>query len=160
MAKFNLFLRFMAIAGTGLFVFSIVIMLLTFRKARKISPLSLVISMLISLLSLGVYSFFIKVHFTGTVMFWTMASGILIGVGWALITPVSLRDGMVKREGNLWTLAVWGLVLVINQLTVALTGRPPQIAMVLLLSGTGIVLGSSGSFIAMFYRAKSGRKNG
>jgi hypothetical protein len=153
--NFKLFLRLMAIGGTVLFVLSILIMLLTFRKAKKISPVSLVISMLVSVISLGIYSLFIPVHLAAAVKVWALASGILIGTGWALSTPLNLKDGLIKREGNVWYLAVWGLIFVVNQLTIAVTGRPPQIAMALLLSGTGIVLGNSASFIAMFYRLKS-----
>jgi hypothetical protein len=153
--RFSLFLKIVAIAGTVLFVLSIVVMLLTFRKAKKISPVSLIISMLLSILSVGIYSLFIHVNLSWAIKTWAMAAGILIGAGWALSTPLSLKDGLIKREGNVWYLAVWGLIFVVNQLTAAFTGRPPQIAMALLLSGTGIVLGNNASFIAMFYRLKS-----
>ncbi len=93
--KFSLFLRIMAIGGMVLFVLSIVIMLLTFRKAKKISPVSLMISMIVSVLSLGIYSLFIRVHLSGTIKIWALASGILIGAGWALSTPLSLKEGII-----------------------------------------------------------------
>ena len=152
--NFNLFLRLVAIGGTVLFVLSIAMMLLTFRKSKKIAPAPLVISMIMSLVTLWVYALFFGVHFSGTVKFMGLLSGILVGIGWALTTPVRSNNGIVEREGNAWYLAVWGLVFAINQLTAAITGRPPQIGMVLLLLGTGIVLGTSGTFIAKYYAMK------
>ena len=154
--NFNLFLRLVAIGGTVLFVFSIVMMLLTFRKAKKIAPAPLVISMIMSLVTLWIYALFLGVHFSSTVKFMGLLSGILVGIGWALTTPVRSNNGVVEREGNAWYLAVWGLVFAINQLAAAITGRPPQIGMVLLLLGTGIVLGNSGTFIARYYSMKDG----
>lgn len=153
--NFNLFLRLMAIGGTVLFLLSIAMMFLTFRKAKKISPAPLVISMILSLVTLWIYSLFLGIHFSGTVKFMGLIAGILIGIGWALTTPVRSNKGVIEREGNAWYLVVWGLVFALNQLVMLATGRPPPIAMVLLLLGTGIVLGNSGSLIAMFYRARS-----
>lgn len=152
---FKLFLRLVAIGGTVLFMLFIVVMLLTFKKAKSLSPASLVISILLSLVTFWVYSLFLGVPVSGPVQCIGLLSGVLIGVGWALITPVKNHNGIVKREGNAWYLAVWGVVFAINQLASILTGRPPRIGMVLLLLGTGIVLGTSSSLIAMFYRAKS-----
>ncbi|MCX6993992.1 MAG: zinc ribbon domain-containing protein [Kiritimatiellaeota bacterium] len=153
--NFNLFLRLVAIGGTVLFMLSIAMMFLTFRKAKKIAPAPLVISIIMSLLTLWVYALFLGIHFSGTVKFMGLLSGILVGIGWALTTPVRSNNGIVEREGNVWYLVVWGLVFAINQLAAAITGRPPHIAMVLLLLGTGIVLGTSGTFIARYYSMKA-----
>ena len=152
---FKLFLRLVAIGGTVLFMLSIVVMLLTFKKAKSLSPKPLVISILMSLVTLWVYSLFLHVPVSGMAQGIGLLSGVLIGIGWALTTPVTHHNGIVKREGNAWYLAVWGVVFAINQLAAILTGRPPRIGMVLLLLGTGIVLGTSGTLIALYYRVTS-----
>jgi hypothetical protein len=158
--NFPLFLKVVSFGGTALFIFSIVIMLLTFRKAKKITPSSLAISAVMSLLSLFVYSFLLGARFPAWVGATSLTSGALIGAGWALTTPVHVKNGVVEREGTLWYLLVWGLIFAFNQLATTITGRPPQVAMMLLLLGTGVSVGNGGSLIAMFYRVtaqKTGR---
>lgn len=150
----RLFLGFVSLVSTGFLLLSIATMLLTFRKKKKITPWPLVITILTSVISLWVYSHILGVHFGGGVTAATLMFGILTGLGWALTTPVRASRGIVEREGNLWYLAVWGAIFVLNQVVVMLTGRPPQIAMLLLLLGTGTVLGNSGNLIWQFYRAK------
>jgi len=152
--NFNLFLRLVAMGGTVLFLLSIAVMFLTFRKAKKIAPAPLAVAMILSLATLWVYTLFLGVHFSGTLKLMGLLSGALVGIGWALITPVRNNNGIVEREGNAWYLAVWGLVCAINQIAAALTGRPPPIGMALLLLGTGIVLGTSTTLIARYYAIK------
>ena len=150
----RLFLKYVSLVSTGLFVLSIMTMLLTFRKKKKIAPWPLVITILTSLITLWIYSLLLGVHFGGAITMATLIFGALIGSGWALTTPVRANKGIVEREGNLWYLAVWGAIFVLNQVVIMLTGRPPQIAMLLLLLGTGTVLGNSGSLIWQYYRAR------
>jgi len=154
--NFDLFLRIVALAGTLLFIFSIAAMLLTFRKSKKISPGALAISMATSLVTLWVYAFFLGFHLTSLTRMLAMLCGAMIGVGWALTTPARLNNGIVERAGNLWYLVVWAAIFALNQLITILTGKPPQVAMILLMFGTGTVIGNSVTLIAMFYKIKAG----
>ena len=43
----------------------------------------------------------------------------------------------------------------LNQLVVLFTGRPVQVAMVMLLASTGLVIGNSSSLLVRFYRMRS-----
>jgi hypothetical protein len=153
--NFKLFLRLMAIGGTALFMLSIAVMFLTFRNSRRISPAGLAISMATSLITLFVYSFFLGFHLASLMKILAMLCGTTIGVGWALTTPARLNNGIVERTGNFWYLVVWAVIFVINQLITILTGKPPHIAMILLMFGTGTVIGNSITLITMFYKIKA-----
>lgn len=150
-----LLFKLVSIGSMALLILSIATMLLTFRKKRRITPLPLVIAMLTSLASLGIYSWLLGVRFSPGLVVASLACGTLLGTGWALTTPLRATKGVVEREGNLWYLAAWGIIFALNQAALLLTGRPPRIAMLLLLLGTGTVLGNSLILIAMFYRVRS-----
>ena len=151
----TLFFRVISIGSTALLILSIAAMLLTFRKRRRITPLPLVIAMLTSLTSSVIYSWLLDVRFSPGLVVASLACGALLGTGWALTTPLRTNKGVVEREGNLWYLAAWGVIFTLNQLTLIATGRPPRITMLLLLVGTGTVIGNSLSYIVSYYSLKA-----
>jgi hypothetical protein len=150
----SLLLKIASVLGLLLLLFSVLIMLLTFRKAKKVSPLSLVISMFFSLLSLIIYTELLQVRLA---LLWWLAglgAGGLIGIGWSLTCRLFVEQGLIKSQGNIGYLVVWGLVFGINQLIIIFTGRPIQIALLLLLSSTGLVLGNSSTILTRFYHLR------
>jgi hypothetical protein len=152
-------LKIASILGIVLLLFSVLIMLLTYRKAKKISPLSLIFSMLISLTSLIIYMELLKVRLPILLWMAAFAAGGLMGIGWSLTSRLVWIKGLIKSQGDIWYLVVWALVFVVNQLIVLFTGRPVQVAMIMLLTGTGLVMGNSSSTLIRFYHLRS-RGNG
>src|SRR3989339_1253407 len=148
-------LKIASVLGIVLLLFSVLIMLLTYRKAKKISPLSLLLSMLISLTSLLIYTELLHVRLTLLLWLMALAAGGLVGVGWSLTSRLICVQGLIKSQGDVWYLAVWALVFALNQLVVLFTGRPVQVAMVMLLASTGLVIGNSSSLLVRFYRMRS-----
>jgi len=148
-------LKIASILGIVLLLFSVLIMLLTYRKAKKISPLSLILSMLISLTSLLIYTELLHVRLP--LLFWVvaLAGGVLVGIGWSLTSRLVRVQGLIKSQGDIWYLVVWALVFALNQLVVIITGRPVQVAMVMLLASTGLVMGNSSSILVRFYHMRS-----
>jgi len=150
----RLFFKVASLFGIFLLLFSVVIMLLTFRKAKKISPISLTIAIVTSLVCLIVYSYLLNVKVSAGILMLTMLCGVMIGVGWSLASSLFLEKGIIKYKGNVWHLAVWGMIFILNQLVTIITGRPPQIAILMLIASTGLVMGNSGSTLARFYHVK------
>ncbi|MBA4394274.1 MAG: hypothetical protein C0407_12055 [Desulfobacca sp.] len=147
-------LKIASVLGLILLLFSVLIMLLTFRKAKKVSPLGLIISMFFSLLSLIIYTELLHVRLSFLWWIAGLGAGGLIGIGWSLTSRLFVEQGLVKTQGNIGYLIVWGLVFGLNQLITIITGRPIQIAMLLLLSSTGLVLGNSSTILARFYHLR------
>lgn len=146
------FLRVVSLAGVVLMTVSIVVMLLTYRRSREIRPKAMGIAMAMSFVSLFVYSLFLPASLGRAVWLTVFLLGVLAGIGWSLVTPMFREGGAVKREGNLWYLGVWGATFLLNQLLVLYLGRTPLLSMALLVFATGLVTGSSSSYIVRYYK--------
>lgn len=151
----ELFFKVVAILGIALTIGSILVMLLTYRKSREIKPGAMGISIGMSLACLTVYAFFLGAGLPNWAWLAGLALGAAAGVGWSRVTPL-FRDGAaVRRAGNIWYLAIWGAIFAANQALILATGRSPAVSMLLLIVGTGLVVGNSGAYIVGYYRIKA-----
>jgi hypothetical protein len=151
----ELFFRVVWAVGIALTIGSIAVMLLTYRKSREIKPKAMAISIAMSTATLSVYALFLKTDLGPWAWLAGAIVGVAAGVGWSLITPL-FRDGeAIKRAGNIWYLAVWGAIFALNQFLVMALGRSPTLSMILLIFGTGLVIGNSGSCIVGYYRMRA-----
>jgi hypothetical protein len=157
---FPVLLKVVSIGAMVLLGLSILLMVLTFRKAKKVKPLALFISMLISLTSLIIYTELLKVRLEWWMWLAALCAGALIGVGWSLTSRLIKEGALIKTQGNVWHLVVWGGVFAMNQLIVIITGRPVNVAMVMLLASTGLVMGNSITVLTRFYRMKAPGQGG
>ncbi|WP_170263727.1 hypothetical protein [Blastochloris sulfoviridis] len=101
-----LLFRVVGVIGTTLFVLSIAIMLLTFRKARRLSPWMLVLSGAISVVATSVFFALTGTPLPGAVMMLAIVAGALIGIGWSLTNLLFVDGETVRARGNAWYLAV------------------------------------------------------
>lgn len=147
-------LTLIAIGSLVLLGLSVLVMLITFKRAKKISPLSLIISMLVSLTALVIYSGLLGARLPAGYWLAALAAGAATGAGWSLMSRLVRREGLIKSQGNVWHLTVWAAVFAFNQLVVLLTGRPAGVAMAMLLISTGLVLGSSCTVLVRFYHLR------
>lgn len=150
----ELFFRVVSVLGIALTIGSIIVMLLTYRKSREITPKAMSISIGMSVACLLVYSLFLKTGLGMVVWLLGLMVGAGAGVGWSLVTPLFREGVAVKRAGNIWYLAVWGAIFALNQGLIMATGRSPAISMMLLIFGTGLVVGNSGAYIVRYYKIK------
>jgi hypothetical protein len=150
-----LFLKVVSVLGIALTVGSIVVMLLTYRKRREIKPQAMYISVGMSVACLLVYSLFLRAGLGPAVWLLGLVVGAGAGVGWSLVTPLFREGAAVKRAGNIWYLAVWGAIFALNQLLILVTGRSPAVTMMLLIFGTGLVIGNSGAYVVGYYKMKA-----
>ena len=151
----RLFVLLLNMAGMLMMGFSALAMVITFRKAKAVSPLSLIISIGISALSATILASLSKPHPGWLLSFAGLFFGALLGCGWGLTTEVFSEGGKVQSRGSGWYLAVWVLTMMITQLIPMLTGRTPATAAILLFAGAGLVLGNSGLMIARWWSTKS-----
>ena len=153
-------LKVISIFSLVLLILSILLMILTFRRAKKVRPLALMISMLVSLTTMVIYSAFLQISLPLPVLLAAFGAGVLMGAGWSFTSRVFQEGQLVKTQGNIWHLVVWGGVFCLNQLIVILTGRPMQIAMVMLLASTGLMMGNGVSLLVRFYRLRAQTQGG
>lgn len=148
---------FMLVSAVGLVLMglSALAMVLTFRKAKTVSPGSLFISIGISLISATVISSLSATSPGWLLPVMSLMFGVLMGSGWGLTTVVSAEGGAIRSRGSGWYLAVWILTMMITQLIPMLTGRTPSTGLILLFGGTGLVLGNSGVMLARYFSLKS-----
>ncbi len=137
------FLRLLAFSGVLLTLASTVSMLRSWHRAQRLSATALVVSAAVSLASLVLYGFFVRLHLGVLVWLGALFCGTLIGAAWGLLTPLRLTAGVVERCGGLWSLALWGGLLALHQLLVVVLGGAPRTAGLLPLAGTAIVAGQT-----------------
>ena len=89
----------------------------------------------------------------------TLLLGAAAGIGWSYTTKLFYAGTDIRSQGTAWYLLVWGATLALNQLIGTFTGHPPAVSLVLLIAGTGLVLGQSGAMLVRFYqlRIRTGR---
>lgn len=134
-----------------LFVASLALLVFTFRKPKKVSMLSLVITIAISLLTLVIFS--VLINYDPPLWMWLLmaAIGMAVGYFWARATKVFAQDNRIMSRNSIWYLVVWGAIFTCNQLITILTNRPPDIAMALLIISTATVWGTNASIMRRYF---------
>jgi len=137
------FFRALSLAGTGMLLFSVVMMILTFRKASTVKPGALLLSLSITLITLGVQLLVSPVLPPMIVGLLAFAAGGMIGFGWSRTRLFFVDADQVRCRGTAWYLAVWAGTFALNQLMGSLAGGAPAAVAGTLLVGSGVVLGST-----------------
>jgi hypothetical protein len=144
--------RVVGMAGTALFILSIMTMLLTFRSAKRLSPLALAFGALVSIATtLGFYFWAGAPAAVLTLCLATFA-GLLIGAGWSMtnllfVDPAHSGAAGVRARGDLWFLAVWAATLLLPQLVAHAGARTPEMLTILSFVGMGLAVGNSSGLI-------------
>ncbi len=149
----NTFFRILSVLSVVLMVFSVAIVLFTFRKEKTVSPAGLMVSLIMSLSCLAVYLIILNVKMP--MLYWVPALFVGIGVGAAMVGSNRLyqdQQGGIKSQANLWYLAVWGGMFATTQLILIVSGRTPPVSLVLLLFSTGMVLANVSGMLIRYYR--------
>ena len=151
----ELLLRLFGIAATAVFVVSVVVMLLTFRRARRLTTSTLVVPALLSLAILALYGLLLRAMPSAGWVVTSLVAGTAVGAVWARTHAVfRARDGGIRSRGSLWYLAVWAVVLTLNQLVVLVAGRSSPALMGLLVFSTGVAIGNGLGLLRRVQRLK------
>lgn len=142
------------VAGLAMMALSALAMVLTFRAAKVVSPLALVISIVVSMATALVTIALTTGPPAGLAEMTALATGWLTGAGWALTTTVFAEADTVRSRGSGWYLAAWVATLMLTQLLPMIAGRTPSATIAVLLLGTGLVLGQSGTMLLRWWLAR------
>lgn len=137
------FFRILSLVGSVLIVVSVLMMVLTLRKAGEIRPGALLVSLVVALVTLAIQLAAGRSLPPWTTTVLAFAAGGSIGIGWSRTRLVFIDGGIVRSRGTAWYLVVWVAIFAFNQLTTTLAGGVPTAMTAALLVGTGIVLGTS-----------------
>ena len=146
--------RIVGIVGMALFALSVVTMLLTFRKARKLSPWSLAIGAVVSVLCTWIFFALAGAPLSAAAILLAVAAGAMVGVGWSLTNLLFIDGDMVRARGNIWFLAVWALSLLMTQAASLAGGQTPYAVALVSFLGMGLAVGNSLGLLARYARAR------
>ena len=144
----RLLLRWVGVIGTALFALSVAMMLLTFRKARRLSAWMLVLGAGASIVCTSVFFAVTRMPASSGVVVVAAGAGLLVGIGWSLTNLLFVDGADVRARGNLWFLAVWGVTLALPQLAGLTGGRTPYAVAVMSFVGMGLAVGNSLGLLA------------
>jgi hypothetical protein len=150
----GLLFRIIGLIGMALFALSVVMMLLTFRKARRLSPKALLFAAAISVLCTSFFFLLAGSPLSGGAVVIAAAAGAMIGIGWAMTNLLFVDGELVRARGNLWFLAVWGVSLALPQLAALAGGRTPYALAVMSFLGMGLAVGNSLALLARYRGAR------
>jgi hypothetical protein len=143
--------KFFSMLMLLVFVLSILMLVLTFRKPKKINLRSLGIALAMSLFSMAIFSAIIGYQASAWIWLLMALIGGVIGWFWARTTQVYVENNTVMSRNSICYLVVWGGVFALNQLITITTSRPPNIAMPMLILSTFIVWGTNGNIIKRYF---------
>jgi hypothetical protein len=149
-----LLFRVVGIIGMAMFALSVVTMLLTFRKARKLSPWSLAIGAAVSVFCTWIFFALAGAPLSAAAIVLAIAAGAMVGVGWSLTNLLFIDGNTVRARGNIWFLAVWALSLMMTQAAALAGGRTPYAVALVSFLGMGLAVGNSLGLLARYFRAR------
>ena len=150
-----LLFRVVGIVGMALFALSVVTMLLTFRKARKLSPWSLAIGATVSALCTWIFFALAGAPLSAVAIGLAVAAGAMVGVGWSLTNLLFIDGETIRARGNIWFLAVWALSLLMTQAATLAGGQTPYAVALVSFLGMGLAVGNSLGLLARYVRARA-----
>ncbi|MDR3466263.1 MAG: hypothetical protein P4M07_10005 [Xanthobacteraceae bacterium] len=142
------FLRALSYLGIAMTVVSVAVMLLTFRQARDVQPVALLVSVATTVVSALVSLWLAPLVPSGLVLIAALVLGGGVGVGWAFTTLLFIDGSHVRVRGTIWSLAVWAATFALNQIMATATGHASPAATILLIGGTGLSLGNTLGLLA------------
>ncbi len=148
------FFTLLSLGGILMLLLSAFVMVATLRKAKSVSPLSLVTGIGLSVLVALIYPLLTGASPGVLLPLNGLFFGLMGGLSWGATTTVFIDKDVIRSRGNGWYLMIWALTLAIPQALALLIGRPPAPALWLLFFGTGLVVGQSGLTLFRFLLLK------
>jgi hypothetical protein len=149
------FFRILSLLGTAMVLFSVAMMLVTFRRARSLIPGALIVSLLTTLSVAGVQLLFAQQRPGMLLVLLPVTAGAMVGAGWARTTRVFIDGELIRSQGNVWYLLVWAATFLLNQLLGMMAGGTPMGGLMALLVGTGIAVGNNVSQLWRYRQAST-----
>lgn len=148
------FFRFVSLSGTALLVFSVILMIRTLGKVKRVRLRSVLISAVFSVACLGIFAWLMNARISIPAALLSVMAGLIVGSIQGLALSVRVVNGELHWKGGAWHLLLWLALLAVNQLVPIFTHRSPVVLFGFLLMGTGVVLGHAGTLFLFWFGAK------
>ena len=147
----SIVLKVMSVTMLILSILSSILLILTFRKPRKVSVPALFITAAIGLVTLVVLA--ALAGYAPEIWVWMVMglAGIGAGILQARTTRLYREEDRIMSRNSVWYIVVWAALLALNQLIIIITNNPPAIMMALLIMGTAVIWGTSGDILRRYY---------
>lgn len=139
----QIFFTLLSVAGTAMMLLSVVSMLLTFRRARTLAPLALLLSLGVSLLSTLLSLCFAADLPSAGVLVLALVAGAGAGLGWSYTTLLYVDGDHVCGRGTAWYLLIWAASFAVNQLVASVSGGAGDAAIVMMIVSAGLAAGNT-----------------
>ena len=150
----KLLFRIAGLIGIVLFAVSVIVMLLTFRKAKRLSPWMLALTALISVVCTLFFFWMTGSPVSKLIAAIAACIGFAIGIGWSLSNLLFVDREIIQIRGTLWSLVIWALSIAIPQLFAILGYRTPYSAALFSFFGMGLTVGNSLGLIKRYVNAR------
>jgi hypothetical protein len=145
------FFTLLSVAGTAMMLLSVVSMLLTFRRAKTLAPLALLMSLGVSLFS-TLLSLWLAADLppAGLLVLGLIVGG-AAGVGWSFTTLLYIEGDHVCGRGTVWSLLVWAVSFAANQIVTSMSEQGGGAAAVMMVVSAGLAAGNT---IGLLFRVR------
>gem|GEM_PF-7119242 len=151
-------LKLISVAFIGLFVISVALTAITFKKARALKPSSLMLTAAISLATMAVYLALLGAAANLLVGAGAFALGAVAGLAWGGATMVRREQGRVVSQGTTLSLLLWAATLVVSQAANLVAGGAPAPPIYLLALSTALTVTYNAVLAGRGLRAAEGAR--
>lgn len=139
----QVFFTLLSVASTAMMLVSVVSMLLTFRRARTLAPLALMVSLGVSLFSTLLSLWFAADLPSAGVLVLALVAGAGAGLGWSYTTLLYVDGDHVCGRGTAWYLLIWAASFAVNQLVASMSSGDAGVAAVMMTVSAGLAAGNT-----------------
>lgn len=133
-------LSLVGIAGTLLFLFSCLTMILTLRQTHRHLPCTLLLFAAVGFLCTALFFALAGNPYPLWALMGATVAGGLLGSAWALTSLLFVDAGLVQARGKIGCFALWASVLTLAQLSAHLNGRCSGVMVLFSCFAMGMVL--------------------
>lgn len=141
-----------------LFVLGVVLMLLTWRKAKFVKPKWILFGQIVAFLSLVVFTKLSQNPLGNWVWMIIFLAGLVGGYFYGRAVKVKKSESGIMMNYTLPYIITWGVLLFLTQFLTISTGRVPIIVLGLSVLNTGLNLAMNGQVVWNFTRMKKGNQ--
>ena len=142
-APLEAFFRLLSYAATAMMLVSVAAMLLTFRQARRLEPVALLLSLAVSLLSTLLSLALAATIPPGLLLLGGFAAGLVAGGLWARTTLLFVDGDTVRGRGTIWSLAIWAASFALSQLVTVTAGTSGLAGALMMMGSAGLAAGNA-----------------
>ena len=154
-APLEAFFRLLSYAATAMMLVSVAAMLLTFRQARRLEPVALLLSLAVSLLSTLLSLALAAMFPPGLLLLGGFAAGLVAGGLWARTTLLFVDGDTVRGRGTIWSLAIWAASFALSQLVTVTAGTSGLAGALMMMGSAGLAAGNAVGLALRVHRVRA-----